>query len=293
MTDCVPTMALQLRPPPVSPGGMPVGTAVVQLMHRSVHWKCSSLYVPKMISVAERYGRTKSPISWWSGTEGWCVRWAGLGVVSHSIYLAPPTSSILTPYPSLLTPRTPHPAPETNSLVPLRLFFDKRYHQMIYNHGHQRFIVEARRSNRRPRGISANGSGPSHRCIVLDGNNTMSLKHLSSNNPSGFPSTKTSTPAGGLALASSRDERNKVSKVSPTEASAIFEGSTAQYLAVVGSERRSRSQKWEEPTPPPTPRLDRLPSPELPDLAEAPFCDCDEATIVSYCTSCKKQAALR
>ncbi|KAH6870030.1 hypothetical protein BKA58DRAFT_169854 [Alternaria rosae] len=41
------------------------------------------------------------------------------------------------------------------------------------------------------------------------------------------------------------------------------------------------------PTPPPTPRLGRLPTPELDDLDEAPFCDCGvESHVIKRCTEC-------
>lgn len=45
------------------------------------------------------------------------------------------------------------------------------------------------------------------------------------------------------------------------------------------------------PTPPPTPRPSRLPTPDLSDLEEGALCDCGvKAHIVKYCTSCKKQS---
>lgn len=45
------------------------------------------------------------------------------------------------------------------------------------------------------------------------------------------------------------------------------------------------------PTPPPTPRLARLSTPDFPDLDEAGFCDCGiDAHVVRRCTSCNKEA---
>jgi hypothetical protein len=47
------------------------------------------------------------------------------------------------------------------------------------------------------------------------------------------------------------------------------------------------------PTPPPTPRLARLSTPDFSDLDEAPFCDCGiEAHVVKRCTACSKELDL-
>jgi len=41
------------------------------------------------------------------------------------------------------------------------------------------------------------------------------------------------------------------------------------------------------PSPPPTPRLGRLPTPDIPELDESPFCDCcDGSSRFKYCTFC-------
>lgn len=332
--DCVSNMALELRPPPAGPGGMPVRTAIVQVMQICIQWEYDSLNASNMNILVEWCGGTKSPMSWWSGTEGGGAS-DGEGLArSRSIYFAPPTSPILTPYPSLLAHNTQHPTPVvrphsgsslSNTSVGLNLTLslvhggchtsctmssspiplsscqqaanapkdstcnDKRYYQTIYVDGHQSYVVESRRSNRRPGRISARGSGSSHRCLILDGSDAVPLQRLASNSSSGSPSTKTPSPADRAALAPSRDGTDQVP---PTKASTIIARSAAQYLTTVEVETRLRGQKWEEPTPPPTPRLDRLPSPELPDLDEAPFCECDQGTVLCYCTSCKKRVVL-
>jgi hypothetical protein len=47
------------------------------------------------------------------------------------------------------------------------------------------------------------------------------------------------------------------------------------------------------PTPPPTPRLARLSTPDFSDLDEATFCDCGiEAHVVKRCTACSKELDL-
>lgn len=43
-------------------------------------------------------------------------------------------------------------------------------------------------------------------------------------------------------------------------------------------------------TPPPTPRLRRLATPDLSDLDESPFCDCGVGShVITLCTSCTKE----
>lgn len=52
-------------------------------------------------------------------------------------------------------------------------------------------------------------------------------------------------------------------------------------------EMTSQAQNAELLTPPPTPKIERLPSPELDDLEDRPFCNCCiEAHAVKYCASC-------
>ena len=48
-----------------------------------------------------------------------------------------------------------------------------------------------------------------------------------------------------------------------------------------------------DPTPPPTPRIDRLSTPDLSDLDEAPFCDCGVALhVAKRCTECNMEVDL-
>ena len=62
---------------------------------------------------------------------------------------------------------------------------------------------------------------------------------------------------------------------------------------LLGIGARSALQSSAGPTPPPTPRLKRLPTPELPGLDEAPFCDCGVGEhIVKRCTVCSKEVDL-
>ncbi|KAH7090543.1 hypothetical protein FB567DRAFT_294539 [Paraphoma chrysanthemicola] len=50
-------------------------------------------------------------------------------------------------------------------------------------------------------------------------------------------------------------------------------------------------KSYKELTPPPTPRLGRLPTPDIPDLEDRLFCECDsKANVVTYCTTCRRLA---
>lgn len=80
------------------------------------------------------------------------------------------------------------------------------------------------------------------------------------------------------------------SKVRPKPA--IIQRALEPRRKLSGEEKRSFYFP-EEPTPPPTPRLTRLPTPELPDLKEAPFCDCGVGVhVVKRCRICNKEVDL-
>lgn len=165
---------------------------------------------------------------------------------------------------------------------------DRHFHQTIYVDGHQRYIVESHRAIGSPRGVDAKAPRRSH-CLVIHSEGGVSSKRSASQSSLSSSSSKTSSPAERAALASSRDMRDMISH-ELSQAGTIVAGSLTYHPVAVEVDRRVKARPREEPTPPPTPLLRRLPSPELSDLDEAPFCECDEAKVVPYCTLCRKEA---
>lgn len=80
------------------------------------------------------------------------------------------------------------------------------------------------------------------------------------------------------------------SKIRPKPA--IVQRATEPNRTLPGGEK-TPSYYVGEPTPPPTPRVSRLPTPELSELKEVPFCDCGiKSHVVRRCRTCSKEADL-
>jgi hypothetical protein len=157
--------------------------------------------------------------------------------------------------------------------------------QTIYDDGRTRCIVESRRRFKMGRSIDAEHIGQSYL------RSTQEIKVIASPErvyPSDLLRPSSKAPASrSEGLASSRDgySRPSSNKAKTVVIIPTSSKSTEPGFGNIGS----TSQKWLELTPPPTPRLGRLPSPELSDLDEAPFCECDKIALRSYCNSCKKE----
>lgn len=160
-----------------------------------------------------------------------------------------------------------------------------RHCQTVYDDGHSRCIVESRRRPRVVRGIDMEDSERPHAGFVMCGSMKGSSVQPSPYGLLSYPSLKASFPkSGGLTL--SREKGLKPLLKSPKEV--VIVPASSKSCASECEGKTSTSQIWIEPTPPPTPRLGLLPTPELPDLDEAPFCECDQAIVVRCCASCKK-----
>jgi hypothetical protein len=164
--------------------------------------------------------------------------------------------------------------------------FNDNLYQTVYTNGRRCCIVESRRRSRLVRGSDPREDRDSHHRSALKCSDAASPELISVNTSLGLPSSMVSSPYKSEGLASSRDKYAKPSFNTPK---AVIIVPTSSKPCAVKSEK-STSKRWVEPTPPPTPLLGRLPSPDLPDLVEAPFCDCDEAALVTYCMACKKKA---
>jgi hypothetical protein len=180
-----------------------------------------------------------------------------------------------------VTPKAPSSARQAAKTSKPLGSSDKHY-QTVYDDGRSRYIVERRRHAKVVHGGDATDILRSSHLPVLSGNAETLPERLSPCGSRSYPSTKVSSGKDGLAP---RDCHTKKSSSTVVVTSAALKPNGTKI-----NEGNSSPQKWIELTPPPTPRLRRLSSPELSDLEDAPFCECDGAALVKYCTACKKEA---
>jgi hypothetical protein len=161
---------------------------------------------------------------------------------------------------------------------------DRRY-QTVYDDGRSRCIVEARRRPGVARNTDSKDLEHFYARSSIDGRTMESPQRSSPSVQSSYPSLEVpSFKSEGLVL--SRDKGLKPYHKSPRRV--IIVPAASRPCISKSEGQASASQKWVEPTPPPTPRLGRRPTPELSDLDEAPFCECDQAIVVKCCAACKK-----
>jgi hypothetical protein len=160
-----------------------------------------------------------------------------------------------------------------------------RHCQTVYDDGHSRCIVEARQRPGMARGTNSKDIGYLHARSSMDGRMMKSPEQSSPDVQSGYPSLEApSSKREGLAL--SREKGPK--PYHKRSRKVIIVPAASRSYTPKSEQQASASQKWVEPTPPPTPRLGRLPTPELSNLDEAPFCECDQTVVVRFCELCKR-----
>jgi len=163
-----------------------------------------------------------------------------------------------------------------------------RHHRTVYEDGRGRCIVESlRRSSMKTRADA-----------VLE------IQHHSPSEAwDAKRSQEYSSPASSPSYPSSSASSTRSAKLSRDNVSAgrspkrpkpkVVIVTASEFHALDDRLEVQSSSRWTEPTPPPTSRLERLPTPELSDLDEGPFCDCDdESAQVAYCRSCENEARL-
>jgi hypothetical protein len=100
------------------------------------------------------------------------------------------------------------------------------------------------------------------------------------------PRRKVAEPSSELHVTSAKHS----SKVRSKSVMLHAEAKSSQTLP---SKTKTAMNSSAGPTPPPTPRLNRLSTPEFDDMDEAPFCGCDvEVHVVKRCTKCRKEVGL-
>jgi hypothetical protein len=162
------------------------------------------------------------------------------------------------------------------------------YRQTMYHYGAGLQIAESRCHS----GIARNVGWPaqSYLDFVL----------YPTNNPS--PSPRSHSPQASQqhpALHATAADPRSVPHVTSAKHSSksrtrpVIVHEAAKSIETLPDKTRVSYQKSAGPTPPPTPRLARLATPDLSDLDEAPFCNCGvEAHVVKRCTACSRELDL-
>ncbi|KAH8730607.1 hypothetical protein GQ44DRAFT_606427 [Phaeosphaeriaceae sp. PMI808] len=171
------------------------------------------------------------------------------------------------------SPTIPSPALQATR-THKQLGHSDQYHQTVYDDGRSRYIVECRRQSKPGHGIAE--------------------ETPKDNDPSPAPSVKGKNSPEALLPAGLASRDSVIKRVSSKTRSAPIIITTPRGISLNNRKDTEAFQSWLEPTPPPTPHLIRLATPELSDLDEAPFCECDSmAAFVICCTSCKREAGPR
>jgi hypothetical protein len=191
-------------------------------------------------------------------------------------------------HPALTMPSSPKASSSTHQAarVSKHSSSNDRLRQTVYDDGRSRCIVEHRRRSEMVRDIEANHIEHSSVWSIPDINmkKTPNLQYLGRSQSPSFAASSTRSPRE--ALTSSRDKDAK--PLSNKTKAVVIVPVSLETNELSVTKRNGTSQHWGEPTPPPTPRLTRLPTPELSDLGDAPFCECDEVALRRYCNSCRK-----
>ncbi|KAH7075594.1 hypothetical protein BKA63DRAFT_301639 [Paraphoma chrysanthemicola] len=156
------------------------------------------------------------------------------------------------------------------------------HHQTVYNGDRGHYIVDrrsmvARAANRSKSAHMSQPAPPSRHTIPAPSHRSIIASmdyHYSNGSPRKSPCL---APHVTIAKRSSKPEVVLHTAVAMTSDKLFDDGKVYK--------------SYEELTPPPTPRLGRLPTPDIPDLEDRLFCECDSrANIVTYCTTCRRRA---
>lgn len=178
---------------------------------------------------------------------------------------------------------------QTTSMYPVHPRHGEKYRQTVYHDGAGRQIAECRRRTSLVQKVKAPtttyqdwilypASGP--------------IEHRQGSSPEiSLPRTRSTSTAfhDGLAPHVTKVKRSSKLRSKPV-------------VVVTSSKRLEKSQESikmsfhqeAEPTPPPTPRIARLQSPDLADFDDAPFCSCGiNAHIVKLCVCCNAKVDIQ
>ncbi|KAF2829770.1 hypothetical protein CC86DRAFT_174687 [Ophiobolus disseminans] len=157
--------------------------------------------------------------------------------------------------------------------------------QTVYDDGGGQYIVECRRRSSMIHHADAKDAGRRRHTRPTAANVLISQESLSSLKLRGNASIKVSSSWNAKPSRDGSSSRRS----NKAQSSAIVVIATSKPVVTSIREKIQAPSAWARSSPPPTPRLGRLETPELSDLDEAPFCNCGMASN-TYCKSCKQEA---
>jgi hypothetical protein len=185
---------------------------------------------------------------------------------------------------------TKSPSTRQTPTGPMQQSFLQVHGQMVYDDGSGRRIVESRRRFRRVSGTRTSAktarigySNPPISNVMPFPSDPWAIeeqKHPTSRAP----------PKTDLASHVTCAKQLR----SPSKSKAVIIVDPSMRTANKACQTKYSLQEHVELTPPPTPRLSRLETPELSDLEDTPFCDCGaDAYILKRCTCCGLEISSR
>jgi hypothetical protein len=176
----------------------------------------------------------------------------------------------------------PHPSLTMMAASPLpQLQAPSQYRTAKYHDGQMIRIEESRRCQATVEPVTGNVSVQRTRQLRRQ-HNSYHLHQSSHSNGDGEKArstTESSLATAGHVTSAHLPSRKLTAKPILIQAQPVKE--------VQKPKISSSFDAYEILTPPPTPRIGRLATPDLPELEAFPFCHCcEERNIVKYCTSC-------
>ena len=181
-------------------------------------------------------------------------------------------------------PSSPSSTPKQQATRPPGRLQDLgQYRQTVYHDGAGRHIAESRRRPRAVRKLQPATTANPDWVLYPTNNASPSPYSRSANASRDYPS---SVSSGKTGVAPHVTSAKRSSNINPKT---IVIVDARQSTKIVADELKPSIQIPAVLTPPPTPKIERLPTPDFHDLDEAPFCNCGvEAHIVKFCTTCNK-----
>jgi hypothetical protein len=178
---------------------------------------------------------------------------------------------------------TESPSARQTPTRPMQRSFLQAHGQVVYDDGSGRRIVESRRRSREVSGIRTSVktarigySKPTTSNVMLSPSDPWAIEEQK------HPASRAPSKTG---LASHVTSAKKLKSLSKPKVVVIID--PFMRTASEACQTESSLQRHIELTPPPTPRLSRLETPDLSDLEDTPFCGCGaDAHIVKRCTWC-------